>query len=124
MNVLHDVGSDDRMEVCLHEIEYEVNIFVVLGFQDIEKRHDVRVAVQLLQKDDLAISALGIGGVLERIEHLFQGNHCLSLLIDSLPDHPIRALTKFLQYLEFPQNMRFKFFCHSVNFIYYINKTD
>ena len=41
------------MQVSLHEIEYEVDVLVVLGFKDVEQRDDVGVSVELLQKYDL-----------------------------------------------------------------------
>lgn len=53
MDGLHDVGPNDGVEVGLHEIEHQVDILVVLGFEDIEQRDDVGVPVELLQEDDL-----------------------------------------------------------------------
>lgn len=45
MNVFHDVGPDDSMEISLHEVEYQVDIFVVLSFEYVEEGDDVRVPV-------------------------------------------------------------------------------
>lgn len=53
MDVFHDVGPYDGMQVGLHEIEYEVNILVVLSFEDVEEGDDVRVPVQFLEEDHL-----------------------------------------------------------------------
>jgi hypothetical protein len=41
------------MEVCLHEVEDEVDVLVVLGLEDAEEGDDVGVAVEFLQEDDL-----------------------------------------------------------------------
>ncbi len=54
MYMLHNVGSDDCMKIRLHKIEHKVNIFVVLGLEDIEQRDDIRMPVQFLQEDDLS----------------------------------------------------------------------
>ena len=35
MHVFHDVCSDDSVQICFHEIEDEIDIFVILGFQNI-----------------------------------------------------------------------------------------
>jgi hypothetical protein len=53
VDVLHDIGPDDRVQIRLHEIEHQVDIFVVLGLQDAQQGDDIGVAVELLQKDDL-----------------------------------------------------------------------
>lgn len=53
MHVLHYIGTDHSVQVSLHEIEYEVDVLVVLGFKDVEQRDDVGVSVELLQKYDL-----------------------------------------------------------------------
>ena len=41
------------MEVGLHKIENQINVFVVFSFEDVEQRNDVRMAVEFLKKDDL-----------------------------------------------------------------------
>lgn len=53
VDVFHDVGPDDCMEVGLHEVEDQVDVLVVLGLEDVQQGHDVAVAVELLQEDDL-----------------------------------------------------------------------
>lgn len=53
MHVFHYVGSYHRMQVRFHEIEYKIDVLVVLGFQNVEERYDVGVSVELLQEDDL-----------------------------------------------------------------------
>ena len=53
MYIFHDVSSDDCMEVGLHKIENQINVFVVFSFEDVEQRNDVRMAIEFLKKDDL-----------------------------------------------------------------------
>ena len=98
MDVLHDVCSYDRVQVGLHEVEHQVDVLIVLCFQDVEERDDIGMSVEFLQEDDLdmgkmylSVGALCIGGVLECVEDFLQC-HCLScLLVYCFPDHPICA---------------------------------
>lgn len=53
MDVFHNVCSNDCVKVSFHEIKDKVQIFIVLGFENVKQRNDVRMAVQLLQKDNL-----------------------------------------------------------------------
>jgi hypothetical protein len=93
VDLFHDVGAYDCVEIGLHEVEDEVDVFVVFGFEDVEEGDDVGVAVELLQEDDFAVGALGVGGVLEGVEYFLQGHHLLGLLIDGLPDHAVGSLS-------------------------------
>ena len=73
MDILQDLGPDDRMKVGLHEVENQVQIFMILCPDQMLQSDDVGVAIQLPQKDDFTECALGIGGILECIEHFFDG---------------------------------------------------
>lgn len=53
MDALHDIGPDDRVQIGLHEVEHEVDILIVLCFEDIEEGDDIGMSVELLQEDDL-----------------------------------------------------------------------
>lgn len=59
------------MEICLHELEDEVEILVIFCADDLVELDDVGV-VEFLEEDDLAEGALGVGGMLESIEDLFE----------------------------------------------------
>lgn len=48
MYVFHDIGPDDCVEVGLHEVKYQVYVFVVLCLEDVEEGHDVGVSVEFL----------------------------------------------------------------------------
>lgn len=114
MDVLHDVCPYHRVKVCLHEVEHQVNVLVVLRFQDVEQRDYVGVSVEFLQEDDLdvrwrylSVGALRIGGVLESVEDFLEG-HCLTcLLVYCLPDHPVGSFAQLLQDLEPAEDVRF-----------------
>jgi hypothetical protein len=53
MHVLHDIGTNDCMQIGLHKIKHQIDIFIILSFHNILKRDDVRMTVELLQKDNL-----------------------------------------------------------------------
>lgn len=59
------------MEICLHELEDEVEILVIFCADDLVELDDVGV-VEFLEEDDLAEGALGVGGMLESIEDLLE----------------------------------------------------
>ena len=61
MNILHDVSPYDCMQVRFHKIEYEIDIFIILCFEDILKRNYIGVSIQLLKENDL-----GYGNITSR----------------------------------------------------------
>ena len=73
------------MEVGLHELEDEVEVLVVFCADDLVQLDDVGV-VEFLQQDDLAEGALRVGGMLEGIEDLLEGQRVSGLFISHFPD--------------------------------------
>lgn len=59
------------MEICLHELEDEVEILVIFCADDLVELDDVGV-IEFLEEDDLAEGALSVGGMLESIEDLLE----------------------------------------------------
>ena len=53
MNILHDVCSDNGVQIGLHKIEDKINIFVILCFENVLKGNDIGMAIELLKEDDL-----------------------------------------------------------------------
>jgi hypothetical protein len=107
MHILHDIGPNDGVQVGLHEVEYQIDIFIIFCLQDIQQRHDVRMPVQLLQEDHLgytslylSVSSLRISSILKGIEYLLQCHYLLCLLIHRLPNHPVRSFPQLLEDLE------------------------
>ena len=93
VDVLQDVGSDNGMQVSIHEVEYEVNIAIIFSSDHILQSDYIFVAGQFLQKDDLTKSSLGICGVLKSVEVLFKSDNFLSSLINGLPDDTVCSLS-------------------------------
>lgn len=53
VDIFHDSCTDNGMEISLHKVKYEVNVFGTLGFDYVEETDNIRVTVELLQKNDL-----------------------------------------------------------------------
>ena len=47
MNILKDFGSNDGMQISLHEIKNKIDVFVILCSDEILQTNNVRVAIQL-----------------------------------------------------------------------------
>jgi hypothetical protein len=47
-DLLKNIGSDNSMEICVHELEHQVNVSVIVGLQYIPQLDDVFVVVELL----------------------------------------------------------------------------
>jgi hypothetical protein len=93
MNVFEDVGSDDGVEICVHEIEHQVDVAVIFGADDVLQANDVLVAGQLLQEDDLSEGALRISCVLESVKVFLKCNDLLRTLVNRLPHNTVGALS-------------------------------
>lgn len=70
-----DLGN--KGSTCFHEVEDEVEIFVILRFDDIEESYDIfmawakrRLTVKLLQEHNLSESSLGVCRIVKGIEDL------------------------------------------------------
>lgn len=53
MHILHDIGSDDCMEISFHKIKHKIDIFVIFCFEDIEKGYDIGMSIEFLEKNNL-----------------------------------------------------------------------
>jgi len=91
--VFQNVGSDNCVQVSVHEIENQVDVTIVLSSNHVLQSNYILVARQLLQKYDLTEGPLGISGILESVEVFFQGDNLLRPLIYRLPDNTIRSLS-------------------------------
>lgn len=77
MDFLENVGSDDRMQVGIHEVKDQIQVTVILSPDHILKSDYILVPIQLLQKYDLSKSSLCVGRILESVEALFECNYLL-----------------------------------------------
>jgi hypothetical protein len=86
----------------------QVNIFVVLGSDDIIDFDDVFV-FKLFEEHDFAVGSLGIGRVGKGVKVLFQGFELFCLAISHLPNDSVSPTTDFLYWLIQGQHMRLYF---------------
>ena len=112
MNIFKNFGSNDSMQISLHEIKNKIDVFVILCSDEILQTNDVRVAIQLAQENNLAESPLGVSCILKSIEYLLDSNNIFSLLVNCFPDDSVCSFTQFLKNLEFMEDVGLNFFCH------------
>ncbi len=70
VQIFEDFLSNGIMQICLHKLENQVQIFIVLCLYHSVKLHDVLV-LNLMQKNYFAVCALCVCGVLEGVKYLF-----------------------------------------------------
>ncbi len=99
------------MKVCLHELEDKVEILIIFCTDDLVQFYNVGV-IQLLEECDLAEGPLGVGGVLEGIEDLFQSESISWFLVCNFPDMAVGATAYLFDEGVFLENMCFNLFCH------------
>lgn len=122
VDVLEDAALlDDVVQVGVHVLEDEVDVPVIVRFQDVEKLHDVGVPPELLQEHDLPRtktfsspvdggSASGVGPegplgvrlVAEGVEDLLEGDDFIGAAVEGLPHDPVRPLPQPLSDLHGP----------------------
>lgn len=59
MHFLKNIGSDDRMKIRLHILEYQVQIFIISGFHDLVKLDNV-IMFQSMKHFNLSVGSLRI----------------------------------------------------------------
>ena len=112
MNVLQNVGSDDRVQIRIHKIKHQVNISVVFRPNHILKPDDVFMAIQLLQEDNFPKCPLRIRGVLKSIKILLKCDNLLGAFVNGLPDNTVGSLAELLENLVLLQDMGLDFLSH------------
>lgn len=115
MDVFQYVGSNDSMQISIHEIEHEVYIAIIFSSDHILQSDYILMARQFLQKDDLTKSPLCISCILESIKILLECDNLLRSLIDGLPDDAIGTLSQLLKNLVLLEHVRLNLFSHFEN---------
>eukprot|EP00964_Phaeocystis_antarctica_P158361 scaffold128974_cov57-Phaeocystis_antarctica.AAC.2 len=98
-----DVGTDDGVQVGLHELEHEIEVDVVISLEGAAHAHD---------EDYLAVRALCVRRVQERVEDLLESDNLLRPPVLRLPDDAVRALAQLLLELELARHMLVHLFRH------------
>ena len=77
MNILQNIGSNNGMQIRIHEIEDEIDIPVVFCSYHILQSNDVLVTVQLLEEYNFTECTLSVSCILESIEVFLYGDDLL-----------------------------------------------
>lgn len=70
VKIFEDFLSDSIVEICLHELKNQVQIFIVFRSNDSVEFDNVLV-IDLVEEDDFAVGALGVGGMLKGVKYFF-----------------------------------------------------
>lgn len=115
VDLLEDACPDDGVEVCFHEVEYHVEVFVIFCFDDVLELDDVFMPVQLVEELHFPECSLSICCVMKGIENLLQSDDLLGLLVLCLPDDAVGAFPELLNDFILPQDMRLYLLAHGFN---------
>jgi hypothetical protein len=74
-NYQYNGAYNNSMKIRLHEIKNQVQVFVVLRLDNIEKSHYILMPIQLLQKHHFSERPLRIGCIVECIKYFLKCNY-------------------------------------------------
>lgn len=104
VHLFQNALGDHVVQVRLHVLEHQVDVFAVLGLDSLLQLYDV-VVVQLPQDAHLPVGSLGVRGVLECVENLLQGTYRFIGLVLHLPNMAVGAAAHLLQQVESLQDV-------------------
>lgn len=107
------------MQICFHEIKDQIDILVILGFNQLLQADYIWMTIKLSQENNLSESSLSIRGILKSIKNFLNCNNIFIVLIDRFPDYSISPFTKLLKNLELFKNMGLNFLSHLISFRYF-----
>ena len=84
------------MKIGFHELENQVDVFVILSSENVVEFDDVRV-VHFVQESNLSKSSLGVSRMLERIKDLLESNRGFCLSVDGFPDMAVSPTPNLLE---------------------------
>ena len=99
------------MQICLHMLKYQVQIFIVFCLDYWFELDYVRV-VDLMQNGDFTICSLSIDIILKGVEYFFKCIGLFSWFLYDFPDVAVSSTTKKLLNLEKLLNVFLNFFRH------------
>jgi len=111
MQILQNFLTNSVVEISLHKFEYQIEIFVILGTDDIMQLDDVGVR-QFMQIHDLAIGPLSVDRMLERIKYFFKSQGLVRLSVCHLPNVAVCSGAHFFCEGVTSQHVMFDFFRH------------
>lgn len=104
VNILEDALSNHVVQICLHKLEYEVNISIIVSLDGIVELYYVDV-VDLPKDLDFSVCPLSIRCVLEGVEYFFEGKYFFGMFFLDLPDVPICSRADLFEYIKSSMNV-------------------
>jgi hypothetical protein len=92
VDILKDICSDNGMEICVHKVEDQVDIAVILSPHYVLETNDIFVSGQLLQENNLSERSLSVSSVLKGVKILFKRYDFLSALVNRFPHNTVSTL--------------------------------
>jgi len=103
------------MQIGFHVVENHINVFIILGFYNIQKSDDILVAVKFLQEHNLSEGTLSIRFIMKRIKHFLKCHNLFIFLVHSFPDNTVGTFTYFLDNFKLAEDMGFDVIGHFFN---------
>ena len=102
---------NNRKQICLHQLENQIQILLVIGTQHLMQFYYIRMRY-FLQNLDLSVRTLCINIVPKCPENLFKGVGTFGDLVLHFPDMPVGPTSHQLVYLVFLCDMLVYSFRH------------
>lgn len=97
MHFLQDIGPNNRMQICLHKLKYQVQVLFIFGLDDSVKLDNIFV-IKLFEYGNFSIGSLRVNRITKCVEHFLQSIPFVSAFLLNLPDVPVGTATHlFLQ---------------------------
>ncbi len=106
VDIFEYIFGDDVVQISLHKLKDQINVLVIIGPEGVIELDDIGV-FGLFEDLDLAVGALGIGGVLEGVKNLFEGVYFFIVFLLDFPDVAIGARADFLDDIEATKDVAF-----------------
>ena len=92
VDIFQNVRADYSVQICVHEVEDQVDVAVVFGAHHVLQTDDVLVSGQFLKENNLAEGALRVCSVLESVKVFLECHDFLGALVDCLPHNTVSTL--------------------------------
>ena len=106
VDIFEYIFGDNVVQISLHKLKDQINVLVIIGPEGVVELDDIGV-FSLFEDLDLAVGALGIGGVLEGVKNLFEGVYFFIVFLLDFPDVAIGARADFLDDIEATKDVAF-----------------
>ena len=120
INLVHlfqNIWPHNRMQICLHKLEHQVQVLLILGL-DYSVKLDNIIMIELLKYRNFTVGPLGVNRITKCIEHLLKGITFMSSLLLYLPNMAVCATSHLLLENVIVEDVRLDLFWHSILSLY------